>query len=446
MELSFNSLIDRAALGFLKSKKLLPGFSHYDVWLYEHAVAFTVAKMMDKDMLADVQAALTDAMQNGTTFAEFKQRLKPYLMAKGWWGESVMTDPVDGVPKVVQLGSTRRLRTIFHTNLQTSYAAGQWARVRNRKTALPYLKYIPSAATHKREAHKPYYNLILPVEHDLWHTIFPPNGYGCLCGVRQLTKAQALRERGEDIDKDPDSFTDAQKEAYKQGRIDDNPDIKTIEFTNPRTGQTVTIPADITPSFAHNHGDRVGALQRLFGERHGSDALDKMIDQRETYLSAKMRPVGVSVTGFGGLKADKSEIARLLEDGAQKKQNLHEAEAAALWQQAYGVKLERYDLPNKNPPDFMVVTDGTPETWPTLDFMFTADLSNEYKINGFNIHVSKMWDDVAGNIQRHLKKADIVPLDLRPLNALNRAKVITYVVSLPEEQRNKITLILGDKK
>lgn len=39
----FNTLIDRAALDFLKSKKLLPGFSHYDVWLYEHAVAFTVA-------------------------------------------------------------------------------------------------------------------------------------------------------------------------------------------------------------------------------------------------------------------------------------------------------------------------------------------------------------------------------------------------------------------
>ena len=48
MEVNFNSLIDRAALGYLQSKKLLPGFSHYDVWLYEHAVAFTVAKMMDR--------------------------------------------------------------------------------------------------------------------------------------------------------------------------------------------------------------------------------------------------------------------------------------------------------------------------------------------------------------------------------------------------------------
>ena len=446
MEVSFNSLIDRAALGHLKSKKLLAGFSHYDVWLYEHAVAFTVAKMMDKDMLADVQAALTDAMQNGTDFAEFKKRLKPYLMAKGWWGESVMTDPVDGIAKTVQLGSTRRLRTIFHTNLQTSYAAGQWARIQSRKAAMPYLKYIPSAAANKRDAHKPYYNLILPVEHDLWRTIFPPNGYGCLCSVRQLSEKQALRERGEDIAKNPAAFTDAQKADHKQGRLNDNPDIKFVDFTNPRTGQTVRIPADITPTFAHSHGDRLGALQQMFGERHGEEALAEMIAAREAYLAAKITPVGVGVTSFAGLKADKAEVQRLLLDKAQNKHNLHEAEAAALWQQTYGVKLERYNLPNNNPPDFMVASEDEQKTWLTLDFMFTADLDNEFKLRAFNSHLKREWEDVTDNIQRHLQKADIVPLDLRPLDAINRAKVIAYVVSLSEEKRNKITLILGDKK
>ena len=139
-------------------------------------------------------------------------------------------------------------------------------------------------------------------------------------------------------------------------------------------------------------------------------------------------------------------MQRLLLDKAQKKHNLHEAEAAALWQQAYGVKLERYDLPNNNPPDFMVVSEGARDVWPTLDFMFTADLANEYKLRGFNANVANKWDAVEHNIQKHLNKADMLPLDLRPLNALNRAIVIAYVVSLSEEQRNKITLILGDKK
>ena len=124
-EIRFNSLPDRAALGFLQSKKLLPGFSHYDVWMQEHAVAFTVAKMMDADMLADVRQMLADAIEQGTTFNDFKKQLKPYLMAKGWWGEQIMTDPEDDTAKLVQLGSTRRLRTIFHTNLATAHAAGQ---------------------------------------------------------------------------------------------------------------------------------------------------------------------------------------------------------------------------------------------------------------------------------------------------------------------------------
>ena len=76
--------------------------------------------------------------------------------------------------------STRRLRTIFHTNLATAHAAGQWARIQQNKRALPYLKYIPSYANSPRDGHKRYYNLILPVEHELWAQIMPPNGYGCL--------------------------------------------------------------------------------------------------------------------------------------------------------------------------------------------------------------------------------------------------------------------------
>ena len=59
-EIEFNpiGLIDRAALVFLKSKKLLPSFAYEDVWMHEHAVAFTVAKMLDADLLAEVKSAL----------------------------------------------------------------------------------------------------------------------------------------------------------------------------------------------------------------------------------------------------------------------------------------------------------------------------------------------------------------------------------------------------
>ena len=90
IEYSFAGLVDKAAFEHFKAKKILPGFSHYDVWLYQHSLAFTVAKMMDADMLAEVKDAIASAQQNGTAFADFKKRLKPSLMAKGWWGEQVM--------------------------------------------------------------------------------------------------------------------------------------------------------------------------------------------------------------------------------------------------------------------------------------------------------------------------------------------------------------------
>lgn len=101
-------------------------------------------------------------------------------------------------------------------------------------------------------------------DHDIWKVIFPPNGYGCKCSVSALTRRQAEREG-----------------------ISGEPDVDMVEFTNPRTGQTVLIPDDITPSFAHNHGDRLGAMDALFGEKNGEEALAAMIAEREAWLDKR---------------------------------------------------------------------------------------------------------------------------------------------------------------
>ena len=452
IQVEYSSLIDRAALGFLQSKKLLPGFSHYDVWLHEHAVAFTVAKMMDKDMLADVQSALVSAIENSTTFDEFKKRLKPYLMARGWWGEQVMIDPVDAEPKMVQLGSTRRLRTIFQTNLATSHAAGQWARIQSNKRALPFLKYIPSVATHKRDSHRAYYHLILPVEHELWQTIYPPNGYGCLCSVRQLTRRQALRERAEDIEQSEAAFTKQQIENSKKGILDDQPNIPMVEFTNPRTKQTVQIPADITPTFAHNHGDRLKALEALFGDKHSQDNLEQMIATREQYLTSKIKSIPFTTTPLPN-HVPAANVDRLIASNSGNNTKRHEAEAGAAWEIAMGDKLEVFDLPvakGTDQPDYLIVEKDIPrEQWKTLDFMFTEDGSNLFKIQKMNqyfAHTPESFDGKIKQIQDHLQKADIVPLDLRHLNTFNRMKLINYVLSLSEAQQKQIRLIVKESE
>lgn len=424
IEYNFAGLVDKAAFEHFKAKKILPGYSHYDVWLYQHSLAFTVAKMMDADMLAEVKDAIEAAQRNGTAFADFKKRLKPYLMAKGWWGEQIMTDPLDGKPKLVQLGSTRRLKTIFDTNMRTAFAAGQWQRIQANKKALPYLRYNKSASGHPRDGHKRYYGLVLPVDHDIWKVIFPPNGYGCKCSVSALTKRQAEKEG-----------------------IGGEPDVEMVEFTNPRTGQKVLIPDDITPSFAHNHGDRQGAMDALFGDKHGGDALAEMIAQRETWLDKRysMPSDAVKVLALPD-KVSEKEVRRLTKEQSANNTKDHEARAAAAWQAETGDRLEVFDLPvekGKGQADYLIVSDGKPrEEWVTLDFMFTENPEHAELMNRYFAHTAGAWNTKVDKIQEHFDKADIVPLDLRHLNAANRHKLLQYVLSLPKEQRDKVRLLV----
>lgn len=424
IEYNYAGLVDKAAFEHFKSKKILAGFSHYDVWLYQHSLAFTVAKMMDADMLAEVKDAIESAQQNGTTFADFKKRLKPYLMAKGWWGEQVMTDPLDGEPKLVQLGSTRRLKTIFNTNMQTAFAAGQWQRIQANKKALPYLRYNHSAAGHPRDSHKRYYGLVLPVDHDIWKVIFPPNGYGCKCSVSALTHRQAEREG-----------------------ISGEPDVDMVEFTNPRTGKTVLIPDDITPSFAHNHGDRLGAMDALFGEKNGEEALAAMIAEREAWLDKRYSVPSdkVAVLALSD-KVSEKEVRRLTKEQSANNTKNHEARAAAAWQAETGDRLEVFDLPvekGKGQADYLIVSDDLPrEEWVKLDFMFTENPERAELMNRYFAPTAGAWNTKVDKIQEHFDKADIVPLDLRHLNAANRHKLLQYVLSLPKEQRDKVRLLV----
>lgn len=260
---NFKPLINKEALVSFNNKTLLTSYHYLDVLAQEHAVAFTVAKMLDEDMLSEVHGAISDALATGTDFRDFKKRLKPYLMSRGWWGEQVMGDPKDGQIKKVQLGSTRRLRTIYHTNKHTAYAAGQWQRIQKTKDTFPFLQYLASSSENKRLAHQRYYGLVKAVDDPIWQVIFPPNGYGCKCRVRQLM----------------------QHEAEKIG-ISDDLDIEYETVENPRTGKTSKVPKGIQQSFAHNH-DRLTAMKYLYADKlaawqHVTDKQAKLAEFKQS--------------------------------------------------------------------------------------------------------------------------------------------------------------------
>ena len=111
----------RRAVEYFKSKGYTISWNWWETWQASHARAFTVAKAARMDILTDIRSEVQRALDEGLTHKQFADALEPRLKAKGWWGRQVVVDP-DGGADMVQLGSPRRLKTIYRTNLRTARA------------------------------------------------------------------------------------------------------------------------------------------------------------------------------------------------------------------------------------------------------------------------------------------------------------------------------------
>lgn len=185
------SVSPEEAIAFFTAKGYKIGWSWLETQKEEHSKAFTVAKAMQLDLLEDIRRAVGDAVKDGQTVRTFAKGLTPLLVARGWWGEKEQLNPHTGKLETVQLGSPRRLRTIFETNLRTSRSAGQWDRIQRTKAARPYLRYV--AHPDARPEHRAWNNTVLPVDDPWWGTHMPPNGWGCRCKVQQLNDSDVRR-------------------------------------------------------------------------------------------------------------------------------------------------------------------------------------------------------------------------------------------------------------
>ena len=232
--IKLQALPPKEAIKFFRAKGYEMTFDWRDMWEEEHAYAFTVAKAASNDVLQDIRRAVDDALANGTTFDTFRKELKPKLQEQGWWGKKLMTDPLTGEERLVQLGSTRRLNTIYQTNLKTSLSAGRWERIQRTKKTRPYLRYIAIIDSKTRDKHRQWHDIILPVDHPFWEQFYPPNGWNCRCSVQQLSER------------------DLERLGLKVTEYDPKSPPKT--YRNPRTGQILTVPEGITPGFAYNVG------------------------------------------------------------------------------------------------------------------------------------------------------------------------------------------------
>lgn len=188
------TLAPAKAVEYFRMKGHKISWNWYDTYQEANAKAFTVAKVARLDVLKDIRGAVDGAIANGTIFADFKKDLEPTLRNKGWWGKQIVVDS-QGVAEQVQLGSVRRLKTIYGTNLQTSYMAGRWKGMAENASERPYWQYIAIDDAATRDKHRAMHKRVFRWDDPIWQSMYPPNDWGCRCRVRALTEKQ-VKQKG----------------------------------------------------------------------------------------------------------------------------------------------------------------------------------------------------------------------------------------------------------
>lgn len=235
-----NLPFDRA-IKFFKDKVSLPTQTWKDLWQGMHSRAFVVAGAMKNDLLADLRGAVDKALADGTTLADFRKDFDKTVARHGWAHKG---------------GAGWRSAVIFNTNLSTAYAAGHYQRMTDPDVLAerPYFRYVASSSAEPRPEHRAWYNLVLPADDPFWRTHYPPNDWGCKCGVVSMSAGEVERLKKEEAG----GPNPVQKKA---------PPIRHYKWTDKRTGEVHRIPKGLGPGWDYNVG------RAAWGEKLSDEAM-----------------------------------------------------------------------------------------------------------------------------------------------------------------------------
>ena len=181
----YGSLPFEEAIAFFQQKLDLPTARWDDLLGAAHDRAFVVAGAMQADLLADLRAAVTKGIAQGTTLAEFRRDFESLVAKSGWTGWTGEGSAA---------GRAWRTEVIYSTNLRTSHAAGRYAQLQEIRRARPYWRYVHNdTVAHPRPQHLAWHGRIIPADDPWWQTHYPPNGWGCRCQVESLAPRDLAR-------------------------------------------------------------------------------------------------------------------------------------------------------------------------------------------------------------------------------------------------------------
>lgn len=170
------------AISYLEKKGFKIGWDWHETLDNAHSKAFTVAKVARMDLLQDIRQSLITAMQQGQSLEQWKSSITPVLQDKGWWGKKIVVNP-EGHEQEVQLGSPRRLRTIYETNMQSAFAAGRYKAMLAGAETRPYWEWRHISISNPRKQHIALNGKIFSYDDPFWSVAYPPSEWGCKCRI-----------------------------------------------------------------------------------------------------------------------------------------------------------------------------------------------------------------------------------------------------------------------
>lgn len=240
----------RAVIRYFKSKGYAISWNWWETWQAAHAKAFTVAKATRLDVLQTIRGGLDRALRDGTTERAFLKEMEPALRKAGWWGKQTIVDSA-GNAEVVQLGSPRRLKTIFRTNMRTSYAHGRYRRQADNAASRPYWMYDARDDARTRPSHAALDGRVFRHDDVFWGTHYPPNGWNCRCRVRALTKSQVER-RGLTVSRGQRGLHKVEQKVGIDKRTGEEVTTEGTEYRFRARGRRHTLLPD--PGWSYNPG------------------------------------------------------------------------------------------------------------------------------------------------------------------------------------------------
>lgn len=280
-------------------------------------------------------------------------------MSKGWWGKKQMIDPLTGKTVNAQLGSDRRLKTIYRVNMRSAYQKEQYEQTMQSELH-PYLMYRIGPSIRHRKEHVSWDGLILPKNDPWWDSHLPPNGWGCKCYTRAVSEARLKKYEASGIRIPP--AADGTGGGTLQVKTE-APPVNYKTYINERKGTVEKVPEGIDPAFNWN-----------VGKAGSKAAAQKLADSKKNYEAAAARPEKKPEADVTA-KAEKAPREKIKNTPPKIQKPVIEFETRIGWSAEFKQKLDK--IQTYNAPKKLEVTPPVAARLKALGFDSADSFANE---------------------------------------------------------------------